>query len=144
MNSPGSFEQEPASPEPHGSRIDEAIETAQETISSAGSTLLQWVRENPATAIAGIFASGLAVGYALAMGTKHEPTFRERFSEEPLDAIRDAVQAAVAPVGARLMEALGTARSMGAKAADNLNDHAGSAASWAKKFRRAGDNLKFW
>src|SRR5207249_3149714 len=54
MNSPESFDQAGSRPEPLQARVGEAVETARETISSAGSTLLQWVRENPATALAGI------------------------------------------------------------------------------------------
>jgi ElaB/YqjD/DUF883 family membrane-anchored ribosome-binding protein len=123
-------------------KLDEVVHTAGEKMSSAGSATLQWVKDNPATALAGLFASGLAVGFALARGAR-QPNFQERFSDEPMQAIRDAVHSALSPLGARLHDAYDSARSAAGKAADQLHDQA-SSAHLGDKMRRLGGNLKFW
>jgi ElaB/YqjD/DUF883 family membrane-anchored ribosome-binding protein len=114
----------------------ETMHMAREKVESAGSSLLQWTRENPATALATMFASGFVIGCAFALG-RHEKTFGQRLSEHPMDTLREAVYSALAPIGEKLHEAADSARAAGGKAAKN--GHA-----WADRIRDAGDNLKFW
>ncbi|HEY2574294.1 MAG TPA: hypothetical protein VGH65_09500 [Verrucomicrobiaceae bacterium] len=152
FTSPETFEMDPGemqNPDPiqdavqsAREKLDDAVHAAREKMESAGSATLKWVRENPATALAGIFASGLAVGFALARNSR-EPTFQERLSEEPVRAIREAVYSALAPIGARLHNTLDSARSAAGKAADRFQEEATSGA-WGDKVRRLGGNLKFW
>jgi ElaB/YqjD/DUF883 family membrane-anchored ribosome-binding protein len=126
-----------------GAARDTARETmhiAREKVEHAGSNLLQWTRENPATALASVFATGLFIGCALAM-TRHEKTFGERFSEDPMHTLREAVHSALAPLSERIHDAAGSARSAVGSAADSLHSNGHT---WAKKLRGVGDNLKFW
>jgi hypothetical protein len=118
----------------------ETMHVAREKVEHAGSSLLQWTRENPATALASVFATGLFIGCALAM-TRHERTFGERLREDPVDTIRDAVHAALAPLSVRIHDAADSARSAAGSVADSLHSNGHS---WAKRLRGVGDNLKFW
>lgn len=127
-------------------------QVAQDTYESARTNLddtiertRTYVRENPVPAVIGAFAIGAVVSFILTGARRHEPTFRERYVDDPLESIRDTVYAALAPVGKRLHDQYDSARESAADALDHAQDSASRHAnSWSKQIRRAGHNLKFW
>lgn len=114
-------------------KTTEALHVAREKFESAGSQLLQWTRENPATALATFFASGFVIGCALTM-SKHEKSFSERFSDDPAATLRDAVYSALAPLRARAHDATDAARSFAEDVVDRAT-HAANGHSWSSRLR---------
>ena len=106
----------------------------------------EYVRENPVPALLGALAFGAALGYMIVMTRRHEPTFRERYVNEPLHTAREAIYAVLAPVAQRLHEGYDSARDGAGKALDKMHEFHPSRAvdSWSGQLRRVGSNLKFW
>ena len=126
-------------------KLESARDTARETMHVArekcedlGSSFLQWTRDNPATALATVFASGLVIGCALTLG-RHEKTFGERFSEDPADTLHETLMSVLTPLRERLHDAGASARSGAHKAMDSItrNGH-----SWTSRLRDAAHNFK--
>lgn len=114
-------------------KAGEAVHAAREKIEGAGTSLLQWARENPATALATFFASGFVIGAVLAM-QRHEKTFGERFHDDPGSALRDAVYAALLPLRDRVQGAAESARSIAEDVVDRVRlPHKGH--SWTSRWR---------
>lgn len=115
---------------------------ADETAARTG----EYVRQHPMPSLLGAIAFGAALGYLLATVRRDEPTFRERYVDEPLDTARDAIFAVLAPIAQRLHEGYDVARDNTEKALDKLPHFNASrcANSWAHQVRRLGSNLKFW
>jgi ElaB/YqjD/DUF883 family membrane-anchored ribosome-binding protein len=105
----------------------------------------EYVRENPVPVVLGALAIGVALGYMLVMA-RREPTFRERYVDEPLDSAREAIIAALAPVAQRLHEGYDTARDGAGKAMDRAHRFNPSRTidSISEQLGRVGSNLKFW
>jgi ElaB/YqjD/DUF883 family membrane-anchored ribosome-binding protein len=108
-------------------------------------TSKEYVRQNPVLVIAGAIAFGAAIGCLLMMG-RRQPTFRERYVDEPLDSARDAILAALAPVAQRLHEGYDAARDGAGNAMDRVpHFNPGRAVdSLSGQIGRFGSNLKFW
>ena len=104
----------------------------------------EYVRENPVPVVLGALALGVAIGY-LIVTARREPTFRERYVDDPLNTARDALYAALAPVAHRLHEGYDTARDGAGKAMDKMHRNSSRAVdSWSDQIGRVGSNLKFW
>ncbi len=106
----------------------------------------EYARANPVPVVLGALALGVALGYVIAMTRREEPTFRERYVDDPLNTARDAIYAVLAPVAQRLHEGYDTARDGAGMAMDKMHDFNPSRAvdSWSGQLRRVGSNLKFW
>lgn len=126
-----------------------ATDTAKELYHSAAlraeETLVnskEFMRRNPVPVVLGAVAFGVAIGYALMMARRKQ-TFGERYAEEPLLAVREAILGALAPVAHRVHEGYDSARDGAEKVMDRL--HGGRAGnSLGDQIGRLGNNLKFW
>jgi len=127
---------------------DTAREMYQSAALKAGDTLAtskEYVRQNPVLVVVGAVAFGAAVGCMLMMA-RRQPTFRERYVDERLDSVREAVLAALAPVAQRLHEGLDSARDGAGKAMDRVHrfNPGRTFDSLSGQIGRAGSNFKFW
>jgi ElaB/YqjD/DUF883 family membrane-anchored ribosome-binding protein len=115
---------------------------ADETAARTG----EYVRQHPMPSLLGAIAFGAALGYLLATARRDEPTFRERYVDEPLETARDAIFAVLGPVAQRLHDSFDVARDGAGKAIDKIPHFNASrtADSWADHLRRVSNNLKFW
>lgn len=116
--------------------VDEVRRRAEDVQRRAGAALSQgeqYVHENPWPVILGAAAIGLLVGAALSR--RHEPTFRERYVDEPAGHFRDALYAALAPVAKRLRDDYGHLR----ESAESMRDI--DTDDLTKPVRRWGRNL---
>jgi len=106
----------------------------------------EYVHQNPVPIILGALALGTALGYLIVMARREEPTFRERFVDEPFNTTREAIHAALAPIAHRLHEGYDSARDGAGKAMDRMHRyHPGRTIdSWSDQIGRVGSNLKFW
>jgi hypothetical protein len=80
------------------------------------------------------------------MMARRQPTFRERYVDEPLDAAHKAILAALAPVAHRLHEGYDSARDGAGRAMDRVHrfNPGRTVDSLSEQVARAGSNLKFW
>ncbi len=120
----------------------------QSTAMKAGDTLetsREYVRQNPVTVVLGAIAFGAVIGYMLMMA-RRKPTFGERYADEPLVAVREAVLGALAPVTQRVHRGYDSARDGAGKVMGRVQDfgseHTGH--SFSDQIGRIGNNLKFW
>lgn len=115
-------------------KAEEALETSKE-----------YVRRNPVPVVLGAIAFGITIGYIVTM-TRRKATFSERYADEPLVAVREAILGALAPVTHRLHEGYDAARDGAGKVVDRVhNYHPGRTyASVSDKIGRIGSNLRFW
>jgi len=104
------------------------------------------VRQNPVPIILGALALGVAIGYMLMSKRRREPTFRERFVEDPMHGAREAIQAALAPLTHRMHDQYDLARNGAGKTIDKMKRYhpSHSAGSWTDPIRRAGSSLGLW
>jgi len=108
-------------------------------------TSKDYVRRNPVPVVLGAIAFGAAIGYLL-LTPRRKPTFSERYADEPLAAVREAIFEALAPVTQRVHRGYDSAREGAGKAMDRVH-HAGSGRtceSISDQIGRIGSNLKFW
>ena len=105
----------------------------------------EYVRQNPVLVVVGALAFGAAIGCMLMMA-RRQPTFRERYVDEPLDSAREAILAALAPVAHRLHEGYDSARDGAGKAMDRVHrfNPGRTVDSLSGQIGRIGNNLKFW
>lgn len=99
------------------------------------------MRRNPMKVVLGSVAFGIAAGCLLSLIRREQPTLRQRFADDPIQATRDRLYAALAPVAHHLHDGFVSARDGASKAMNGLhraND------SWAHQIGRAGSHLKFW
>jgi len=129
-----------------------ATDTAREVCHSAslkaGDTLetsKEYARRNPATVVLGALALGAALSYILVKASR-KPSFAERFADQPLDSVREAILTALAPVSLRVHDGYDSARDGMGKALDQARHFSPgcSADSLSHRLSRAGSNLKFW
>jgi ElaB/YqjD/DUF883 family membrane-anchored ribosome-binding protein len=125
-----------------GQSARETMHVAREKVEHAGSSLLQWTRENPATALAVVFGTGFVIGSMLGM-TRHEKTFTQRLGDDPVATLRDAMQSALAPIREGIYSAAESAKSAADTVVDRVS-HSRNGHSLSHRLRDLGDNLKFW
>lgn len=103
------------------------------------------VRRNPVVFILGAVVFGAAIG-SVVMIALRKPSFAERYEDEPLGAVRDAILGALAPVTHRVHQGYDTARDGAGKAMARMNGFGSnrSCDSISDRISRMGNNLKFW
>lgn len=108
-------------------------------------TSKEYVRRNPVPVVLGAIAFGAAIGYMLMMA-RRKPTFSERYADEPLIAVREAILGALAPVAQRVHEGYDSARDGAGKVMDRVHgfDPRRTCNSFSDQIGRIGNNLKFW
>jgi ElaB/YqjD/DUF883 family membrane-anchored ribosome-binding protein len=108
-------------------------------------TSKEYVRRNPVPVVIGAIAFGAALGYLLVMA-RRKPTFGERYVDEPLVAVREAILGALAPVALRVHEGYDSARDGAEKVLDRVHRSGlgRTANSFSDHVGRIGNNLKFW
>ena len=127
---------------------DKAKEMYHTAADKAGDTLAttqEYVRKNPMTFVMGSLFLGAAVGY-LIINSRRKPTFAERFADEPMVSVRDAIRGAFAPVAHRVHEGYDTACEGIGKAMDQVHRlrPGRTVDSMSDRIGRAAHNLKFW
>lgn len=127
---------------------DAAKDMCQSAALQAGDTLAAskvYVRRNPLPVVLGAIAFGAAIGYML-MRTRRKPTFGERYAEEPLAAVHEAILRALAPVAQRVHEGYDAARDGAGKAMHRVQAFGPGhkTGSFPDRVARLGNNLKFW
>lgn len=129
-----------------------ATDTAKEMYQSATlkardtlATSKEYVRRNPVPVVLGAIAFGAAIGCMLMMA-RRKPTFGERYADEPLVAVREAILGALAPVTQRVHEGYDSARDGAGKAMDRVHCFGTGLTgnSFSHRMGRIGNNLKFW
>lgn len=132
--------------------VSRATDAAQEMYQSAkvkaGETLetsREYVRRNPVPVVLGAIAFGAALGCLLMMARRKQ-TFGERYAEEPLVAVRDAILGALAPVTQRVHQGYDLARDGAGKAMERVHNFGSgrNRNSMSDQISRIGNNLKFW
>lgn len=108
-------------------------------------TSREFVRRNPVPVVLGAIAFGAALGYMLMMA-RRTPTFGERYADEPLVAVRDAIRGALAPVTQRVHRGYDSACEGAGKAMDRVHRFGAerNGNSISHQLGRIGNNLKFW
>lgn len=127
---------------------DTAKDMYQSAALKAGETLAtskEYVRRNPVPVVLGAIAFGAAVGYMLMMA-RRKPSFSERYADEPLVAVRDAVLGALAPVAQRVHKGYDSARDGAGKVMERVHGFGPgrNVESFSDQIGRIGNNLKFW
>lgn len=129
-----------------------ATDTARNIYRSAseksGETLTtsrDYVRRNPVKVVLGAVAFGAAIGCVLMMA-RRKPTFGERYADEPLEAVREAILGALSPVTKRVHQGYDSARDGAGKAMNRVHrfGKARTCHSFSDQIGRIGNNLKFW
>ncbi len=128
--------------------VDATKDIYQSTAIKAEMTLensKDYVRRNPVPVVLGAIAFGAALGYLLVM-SRRKPTFSERYAQEPMGAVREALLGALAPVTQRVHEGYDSARNGAGKAIERVQRFGTghSCDSFSDQLGRIGNNLKFW
>jgi len=127
-------------------------ETAREAYQSAtvkaGETLeisKECVRRNPISVVLGAVVFGAAIGYVV-MSARRKPSFSERYVEDPLLSVREALLTALSPVTQRMHEGYDAARDGVGRAMDRVHHYKPrrSCSSVSGRLSRVGEKLKFW
>ncbi len=115
-------------------KAEETLETSKE-----------YVRRNPVPVVLGAVAFGVALGYMLHAAIRKQ-TFTERYTDEPMSAVRDAILGALSPVTQRVHDGYDLARDGAGKAMNRLHRMGTrhSCNSFSDRVGRIGNNLKFW
>lgn len=130
-------------------RVTEAAKDMYQTAAlKAGDTLTtskEYVRQNPVPVVLGAIAFGAAIGYMILMA-RRKPTFGERYAEEPLGAMREAILSALAPAAQRVHQGYDSAREGAEKVMDRMHSFSPGRGSnsFSDQIGRIGSNLKFW
>lgn len=119
----------------------EAVEATKETLA----TSKEYVRRHPVPVVIGAIAFGAAVGYMLMMARRKQ-TFGERYVDEPLIAVREAILGAIEPVAQRVHNGYDSTLHGAGKAMDRMHSFAPGrfGGSFSDQIGRIGNNLKFW
>jgi ElaB/YqjD/DUF883 family membrane-anchored ribosome-binding protein len=128
-------------------KADETYRTVRAKADETAVATGQYVRQHPMPSVLGAVAIGVGLGYLLALSARRpQPSFREQYVDEPLDAAREALYAVLAPVAHRIRSGYESARDGAEKTYDRAQHFDGSHAahSLADQLRRVGGNLKFW
>lgn len=127
---------------------DMAKDICQSAALKAGDTLAtsrKYVRQHPVPVVLGAIAFGAAIGYMLMMARRKQ-TFGERYVDEPLTSVREAILGVIAPVSKRVHEGYDSARHGAEKAMDRVHSFGPgrNGGSFSDQIGRIGNNLKFW
>lgn len=127
---------------------DAAKEMYQSATLKASETLAtskDYVRRNPLTVVLGAVALGAAVGYLL-VNTRRKPTFGERFADEPLATVREAILDALTPMTQGVHHGYEAARESVGKAMHQAHGFGmkRSCGNLSDRLGRVGSSLKFW
>ncbi|GEP43687.1 hypothetical protein [Brevifollis gellanilyticus] len=114
--------------------VDATRTCVQDTLAHTG----HYVRSHPVPVLLGALAFGVAVGCALAVGSRREETLREKLSDQKLSKFRDALLEALQPVSAHLKDDYASVQNCVDKTFSN-GSH-----TLAAQLGRFGRNLKFW
>jgi ElaB/YqjD/DUF883 family membrane-anchored ribosome-binding protein len=134
------------------SKVEEGVERtkecAQHAVDATRYTLetsKEFVRRNPVPVVLGAVAFGVAIGYMLVMA-RRKPAFGERYVDEPLLAVREAILGALAPVTDRVHKGYDSARDGAEKVMDRVHNFVPgcNGGSFSDHLGRIGNNLKFW
>lgn len=107
------------------------------------------MRRNPLTFLLGSVCLGAALGY-LIVSARRTPTFRERFMDEPMetvsDALRSSIRSAIGPAVHHVQDGYHSARDGVERAMDQVHRFhpLRRADSLSDRIGRAACNLKFW
>jgi ElaB/YqjD/DUF883 family membrane-anchored ribosome-binding protein len=125
--------------------VKEMYHSAAEKAGDTLTTSKEYVRRNPVPVVLGAVAFGVALGYMLMMA-RRRPTFGERYADEPLVAVREAILGALAPVAHSVHKGYDSARDGAGKAMDRVHSFSPgrTADSLSHQIGRIGNNLKFW
>jgi hypothetical protein len=118
-----------------------AKQKAEESLASSKA----YVRRNPVPMVLGAFAFGAAFGCLLMMA-RRKPTFGERYADEPLGAVREAILGAIAPVTQRVHNGYDSAMDGAGRVFERVNGIGLGRCrnSISDQIGRIGSNLKFW
>lgn len=127
---------------------DMAKEMYQSVALKAEDTLAtskDYVRRNPVPVVLGAVAFGVAIGYMVLLA-RRKPTFGERYADEPLAAVREAILGALAPVTQSVHKGYDAAREGAGKVMERVPSFGPgrSGDSFSDQIGRIGNNLKFW
>jgi ElaB/YqjD/DUF883 family membrane-anchored ribosome-binding protein len=108
-------------------------------------TSRDYVRRNPFPVVLGAVAFGAAIGYIL-INTRRKPTFGERFSDESLVSVREAILSVLTPMAQGVHDGYDSARDSVGKAMHQAHGFGlqRSCGNFSDRLCRAGSNLKFW
>jgi ElaB/YqjD/DUF883 family membrane-anchored ribosome-binding protein len=125
--------------------VKDMYHSAAEKAGDTLTTCKGYVHRNPVPVVLGSVAFGVALGYMLVM-TRRRPTFGERYADEPLVAVREAILEALAPVTHSVHKGYDSARDGAGKAMDRVHSFGlrRTADSLSHQIGRIGNNLKFW
>lgn len=128
-----------------GDSVREMYHTAAVKAEETIETSKEYVRRNPVPVVLGAIVFGAALGYMLQSALRRQ-TFGERYAEEPMSAVRDAILGALSPVTQRVHDGYDMARDGAGKAMDRLHRMGTShmSNSFSDRVGRIGNNLKFW
>lgn len=127
-------------------------ETAKEWYQSAAlktsdtlATSKDYVRRNPLPVVLGAVAFGATICYTL-MHTRRKPTFGERFADESLDTVREAILGALTPMAQVVHDGYDSARDSVGKAMHQAHGFGiqRTCGNLSDRLCRVGSNLKFW
>ncbi|QTN32886.1 hypothetical protein HZ994_11300 [Akkermansiaceae bacterium] len=127
---------------------DAAKDMYQSAATKASDTLAiskDYVRRNPLPVVLGAVAHGAAIGYIL-LSSRRKPTFGERFADEPLASVREAILSALTPMAQGVHEGYDSARDSVGKAMHQARGFGvqRSCGNLSDRLCRVGSNLKFW
>jgi ElaB/YqjD/DUF883 family membrane-anchored ribosome-binding protein len=127
---------------------DTAKDMYQSVALKAGETLetsKEYVRRNPVPFVLGAVAFGAAIGYMLMMA-RRKRTYGERYVDEPLVAVREAILGAFKPVAHGVHKGYDSARDGAGKAMARVHGFGSGRTcdSLSHQIGRIGNNLKFW
>lgn len=108
-------------------------------------TSKEYARRNPLHVVLGAIAISAAIGYMI-VRARRTPTFRERFAEDPLVSVREAVFSALSPVSQRVHDGYDSARGGVENIINKVQNHRSGhvADTLSDRITRVGNNLKFW
>lgn len=119
----------------------QAVEATKENLAISK----EYVRRHPVPVVLGAVAFGVGIGYMVMMARRKQ-TFGERYVDEPLTAVREAILGVLAPVTQRVHEGYDSARDGAEKAMDRVQSlvPGRNCGSLSHQIGRIGNNLKFW
>jgi len=123
----------------------EVVETASAKAGEALNCSKECVRRNPVSVVLGAVVFGAAIGFVV-MSARRKPSFSERYVEDPLLSVRDALLTALSPVTQRMHEGYDAACDGVGRAMDRVHHYrpGRSCSSVSGRLSRVGNKLKFW
>jgi ElaB/YqjD/DUF883 family membrane-anchored ribosome-binding protein len=127
---------------------DAAKDMYQSAALKASDTLAtskDYVRHNPVPFVIGAVALGAGIGYLL-MNTSRKPTLAERFADESLVSVREAILSALTPMAQGVHDGYDSARDSVGKAMHQAHGFGiqRTCGNLSNRLCRVGSNLKFW